>query len=180
MSELQNKTCLCACVRINKQYEAVDVWLRLMSQANENTQMFLQRNAPIIDAAEFTETDNVVPADSSRRKHHCCHNWAQRQMVREMRLEFENKSAVSHEDSILRVSAQPTSLIIRSYVCDIPVVLLTRNLPVTTFTLLETGTSARGAGAPSTPRICQEIIIIWTVSTLGEMSRICDSVRNDL
>lgn len=163
------------------QYEAVDAWLWLMSQANEDTQMFLERNAPIIDAAEITETDNVVPADSSERKHHCCHNWAQRQMVREMRLEFQNKSAVSYKDSILHMSVQPTSLIIRSCVCDITAVPLTSNLPVTSLTLLYLKLERQqGAQGLCTPRICQETIIIWTVSALGEMSRICNSVRNDL
>lgn len=39
-----------------------------MSKANEDTQMFLKgKNAPIIDVPEITETDNVVPADSSER-----------------------------------------------------------------------------------------------------------------
>lgn len=45
---------------------------------------FLRRNAPIIDVAEITETDGVVPVDSSERKRLRCHNWAERQMVRKM------------------------------------------------------------------------------------------------
>lgn len=43
---------------------------------------FSMKNAPIIDVAEITETDNVVPVDREERR--CCHNWAERQMVREM------------------------------------------------------------------------------------------------
>lgn len=52
---------------------------------------------------------------------------------------------------ILCASVQATSLIIRSYACDVAVVPLNSNLPVTTSALLETGTSARGTGTPHFP-----------------------------
>lgn len=132
-----------------------------------------RKNTPIIDAAQNHWNWQRCSRRRQREERHRCHNWAERQMVSEMIGWSLKRSQLSPIKNLCRFTLRAWL----SFVCDAPVVPL--NLPVTTSTLLETGTSARGTGSPYTKDLTRNYRNLSSFNS-GEMSWICHSLRNGL
>lgn len=137
------------------------------------------KSSPRIEAAQIPETDNFVPAnDSERNVSAVMIGWRNR---RNDRLEFQEKSDLSDKEWVLCVCrfrlqawlGDPPCAAFLLFLC------LNRNLPVTTSTLPETGTPARGTGTPYSRGLTRNEHNLSGFNS-GETTWIYHRVRNDL